>query len=330
MTVTTVAPLMRARSKANPWGPPGAASQEFVELAAKLDQEAKDNWDHPEWHRQVAADLASSLDYGFTFGPNPWASFVSTEAVGEFDRVTLRERRGLKVFYTARGGQVDESTLRTEKWEVPRDSLAWHISEFEDKMRSGFAAELASIQQLAAARMDVEVNRRIFNLMQAAVPPASPYYSSGSGLTAATLNALIRGAKDAIRPDGVGPVPVTIVGRAAMVDQISDYAGFAPQALEEIRARGFLGTYRGCNVISLQAQQADLADGTLDATVIPANELWVMGGTAGKFVLYGDLRVKTWVEDTVDYYHARGRKDLGGIIHHPEVTRRFVDTSVTP
>jgi hypothetical protein len=62
---------------------------------------------------------------------------------------------------------------------------------------------------------------------------------------------------------------------------------------------------------------------------IPANELWVFGGTVGKFALYGGLQVKSWDENTVDYRHYRARKDIGGLIHHPEQARRIVDSSVT-
>ena len=53
-------------------------------------------------------------------------------------------------------------------------------------------------------------------------------------------------------------------------------------------------------------------------------------GTAGKFALYGGMQVKSWDENTVDYRHYRARKDVGGLIYHPEQVRRIVDTSVTP
>ena len=62
---------------------------------------------------------------------------------------------------------------------------------------------------------------------------------------------------------------------------------------------------------------------------IPAPGLWVFGGTVGKFALYGGLQVKSWDENTVDYRHYRTRKDIGGLVHHPEQARRIVDSSVT-
>jgi hypothetical protein len=42
------------------------------------------------------------------------------------------------------------------------------------------------------------------------------------------------------------------------------------------------------------------------------------------------MQTKSWVENTVDYRHYRGRKDIGGLIHHPEQARRIVDGTITP
>ena len=149
--------------------------QEYKELAAALNEQARENWDNPEFHRQVAADLASELDYGFTF-ENLFSTYFSTETVGEFDRVILKERRGLKVYYTARGGHVDESNLRTEQWELPRDTLGFHVRESEDKLRANFADSITAVAGLGRERLEAEVNRRIFGTLQSSVPPGSPFY----------------------------------------------------------------------------------------------------------------------------------------------------------
>jgi hypothetical protein len=320
MSTSTLAKTFIQHGKLDPFGTSPELVEEHKAVAKKLDEEARDNWDNPAWHRQVAADLASSLDYGFTF-ENLWSSYFHTEQVGEFDRVILRERRGLKVYYTARGGWIDETQLRTEQWELPRDTIGFHVSEMEDKLRAGFATAISEIVGLAEQRLDAEVNRRIFNTLQAAVPNGSPYYSSGTALTKTVLDGLIRDVKEAVKPNGVFNTPVTIAGRAGMVDQISDFAGYAEEAVEEIRLKGRLGVYRGCNIVQINNYTDE--DG---ASYIPANELWVFGGTVGKFALYGPMRVKSWAENNVDYLHYRAAKDLGGLVHHPEQSRRFIDT----
>jgi hypothetical protein len=321
MATTTAKTLVEHKGRIDSFGRDIATVEEFKQIASKLDEEARDNWDNPAWHRQVAQDMATYLDYGFTF-ENMFSTYFQTETVGEFDRVRLVERRGLKVYYTARGGYIDETQLRTEQWEIPRDTLGFHVSEFEDKLRAGFATTIAEIVGLAEQRLEAEVNRRIFNLLQQAVPSGSPYYGSGASLTKPVLDGYISAVKDAIKPNGQGPAPVTIIGRASMVDQISDFTGFASEALEEIRMKGRLGTYRGCNVVAVNNYTDEDGD-----SYIPANELWVFGGNVGKFIMYGPLQVKSWAENTVDYVHYRARKDIGGLVHHPEQARRFIDTT---
>ncbi len=323
-TTTTAKRLMEAQAKLDPWGRDQGAIERQKVIAAKLDQEARDNWDNETWHRQVAADLAQSLDYGFQF-ENLFSTYLRAEAVGEFDRVIIRERRGLKVFYTSRGGYIDESQLRTEHFEIPRDTLGFHVSEHIDKLRANFSTTIAELASLGQARMEAEVNRRILTLAQTAIPSTSPYYVATSDLTKEELDAAIREVRDNLLPDGQTNVPVTVIGRAAMIDKIADFPGYTDEAQEEIRLRGRLGVYKGANLVVLRnwADEDGLAYNA-------SNELWVLGGNAGRFVTYGGVQVKSWDENTVDYRHYRARRDVGGLINHPEMVRRIVDASVTP
>jgi hypothetical protein len=325
MTQTLAKDMLQHRSSVDPWGRDRSALAEHASLLEALNAEAIENWDNETWHRQMAADIATSLDYQFTF-ENLFSTYFQVETVGEFDRIRLRERRGLKVFYTSRGGYIEESQIRTEDWQLPRDTLGFHVSEHTDKLRANFGATIQDLVTLGEARLNAEVNRRIFNLLQESVPSGSPNYVATNGLTKPELDAALREVRDAIKPNGLGPVPVTIIGRASMVDQISEFnLGFDPEATAEIRAKGRLGVYRAANVVQVINYTDE--DGQ---SYIPANELWVFGGTVGKFAMYGGMQVRTWDENTVDYRHYRARKDVGGLVHHPEQARRIVDSSVTP
>lgn len=326
---TTTKEFIRHRSLVDPFGmgePTNreAAAEQQV-LADKLNEEALENWENQEWRRQVSADISTTVDYGFTF-ENLFSTYFRTDTVGKFDRVTLRERRGLKVFYTSRGGYIDESQIREEIWALPRDTLGFHVSEHTDKLQANFATTIAELVTLGRDRLDAEVNRRILSLLGEAIPSGSPEYISTNGLTKPELDAALREVKDAIKPNGQGPAPVTILGRASMVDQISDFnLGFDPEATSEIRAKGRLGVYKAANIVQIINYTDE--DGL---SYIPANELWVFGGDVGRFVMYGPMSVRSWDENTVDYTHYRARKDVGGLVHHPEQARRIVDTSVTP
>jgi hypothetical protein len=328
--MTKVNDLIRARASMDPFGRPSReAVEEYERLKAALNQEARDNWEDEKYHREVAAVMASRLDYGFQF-ENLFGSYFQVQSVGEFDSVELTERRGLKVFYTSRGGYIEESQLKTERWTLPRDTIGFHVSEHDDKLRAGFAETIEALVGLAEQRMDAEINRRMFNLLQAAVPMASPYYVASTGLTSTELNDAIRDVGDSIKPSGAGRAPITVIGRAAMVDAVSDIIGtgagnFTEAAAEELRAQGMVGTYRGANVVRVFNYTDENGD-----SYIPANELWVFGGNVGQFAFYGGTQTKSWEENTVDYRHYRGRRDIGGLIHHPEQSRRIVDSSVTP
>lgn len=299
-------------------------AREHAEVIANVDREARENWDDPRWHREVSAVLADSTDYGFTFR-NIFGRYIDTRTVGEFDKVVIRERRGLKVFYTSRGGYIEESQLRTEEWELPRDTLGYHVSEHEDKLRANFGENFATLVTLGRAKMEIEVWRRLLNLMQTAIPSTSPFYVDTPDLEREVLNVAIREVRDAIKPGNTGPVPVTILGRAVAVDQITEFDGFADEAKEEIRRTGSLGRYKGATVQELTNWTDDD-----DESFLPANEVWVFGGTAGKFRMYGGVRAKSWEENTVDYRHYRARRDIGGMIHHPQQARRIVLSNVTP
>jgi len=320
--------LIRTKGAMDPFGRPSReAVEEYTTLKAGLNEEARTNWGNADWHREVAATIASRLDYGFRFD-NLFGSYFNVENVGEFDTVEVSERRGLKVFYTSRGGYIEESQLKTERWTLPRDTIGFHVSEHEDKLRANFAETIETLVSLAEQRLDAEVNRRMFNLLQAAVPNSSPYYVASAGLSNTQLNTAIRDVMDAVKPSDGGVMPITIIGRAAMIDKVSDIvaagSAFADAAAEELRARGMVGTYRGASVVRVFNYTDENG-----VSYIPANELWVFGGGVGKFAFYGGTQTKSWDENTVDYRHYRGRRDIGGLIHHPEQARRIVDSSVT-
>lgn len=297
----------------------GTELEDYERAKAALNTDAKENFKSEEWHREQAATLASVIDYGFTNDPL-FSSYIPQRVAGEYEHVFVRERRGLQVFYTARGGYIEESTLKTMNFEVPRDTLGFHVSEFEDNLEANYADTIESVVALGMQRMEAEVVRRQLTLAQEAVTIASPYYvdASGTGLTPTVLNDALVDVEDAIKPNGAGPVGITVLGRAAGINAISDFPGFADEAKEEIRLRGRLGVYRGANLQKVVNYTDENGD-----SYVPDNEVWVLGGQAGLFVRYGALKSKTWTENTADYRHYRVRGSIGGLVHHPEQIRRI-------
>ena len=62
-----ISQFARSRAQIDPWGRSTEAVETYQKAKAELDASAKNDWENPEFHRQVASDVASILDYQFTF-----------------------------------------------------------------------------------------------------------------------------------------------------------------------------------------------------------------------------------------------------------------------
>lgn len=304
-----------------------ASAEERSEVLRKRDELNKiaaANWDNPTWRREMAAALTQTIYKGFEH--ENILNMMTTVENAPFDgRVFVKEVRGLRAFWVARGGFIESSTLRADVIELPRDTIGFHVTEMEDKLITNFAETQATLVDLGIQRMDAEVNLRFLKAIQAAVPSGSGQYISGSGLSLTALNTALREVRDEARDFGI-----TIVGRSTMTDQIMDLLtnqssnpGFIPNTNEQVLATGILGTYRGAPVITLKNWKDDT-----ETPFFPANELYVIGRDASHFAFWGGLMAKEYTEDNNWYWHYLARRDFGGVVHRPRRLRRIVDTSI--
>lgn len=300
------------------------------ELRAKVDQLNKaafENWHNPAWRREMAQELTETIYMGFDH-ENLLSQIANVENAPFDGRVFVKETRGLRAFWVARGGYIEASTLQAEVMEIPRDTIGFHVTEFEDKLQTNFAETQATLTDLGVQRMDAEVNSRLLRLFQAAIPSTSPYYIASAGLNLTALNTALRSVRDATLDVG----GVSIIGRATMTDQIVDaitttntYGGFLPQTNEDLFKRGVLGSYRGANIITL----TNYKDAE-DTPFFPANELYIVARDASKFAFWGGLLSKEWDEQDNWYWHYLARRDFGGVVHRPDRIRRVIDTNTAP
>jgi hypothetical protein len=220
---------------------------------AQLNAEARDKFDDPQWRRERAQEMTETIYEGFQH-ENLLSIMAEVENLPFDGRSFVKEVRGLKAFWVARGGHIEASTLNADVMEITRDTVGFHVTEFEEKMETNFAETSATLVDLAIQRMDAAVNQRVFGLFQAAIPSSSAYYVSGTSVSLSALNSALTAVRDASRTR-----EVTIVGRPTMTEQIMDEllgasyngSGFLPATNEEMVQRGLLGTYRGASIISL-------------------------------------------------------------------------------
>jgi hypothetical protein len=308
----------------------GRSDDERKALRAKIERvnkEAYDNWDNPVWRRSMAAELTEAIYRGFEH-ENLLSLMTDVENAPFDGRVFIKETRGLRAFWVARGGYIEASDMHSEVMELPRDTIGFHVYEMEDKLRTNFAETQATLISLAGQRMDAEINLRVLRLLQAAVPSSSDYYISGSGLSLTALNTALREVRDETRE-----FELTILGRITMTDQILETlstsgsggvaSGFTPETNEQMLRRGVLGTYRGARIVTLRNYSDDTR-----TPFFPANELYILARDASKFAFWGGLLSKEYVEDDNWYWHYLARRDFGGVVHRPERIRRIVDTSI--
>lgn len=308
----------------------GRSSEERDELRATIaaaNAEAFAKWDDQQWRKEMAAEMTETIYRGFQH-ENLLSELAVVENAGFNDRVFVKEVRGLRAFWVARGGYIEASTLHSEVMEIPRDTIGFHVSDFEDKIMTNFSETQANLVDLGVQRLDAEVNQRVLKLFQAAIPSSSANYVTGSnvGANLGSLNHALRQVRDASRQR-----QVSIVGRNTMVDQIIDgltqtntFGGFLPSTNEQMVATGLLGSYRGAQIISFTNWLDDE-----DVSFFPANEMYVVATDASKFAFWGGLMSKEFTEDDAWYWHFLARRDFGGVVHRPDRIRRFVDTAIT-
>ncbi len=298
----------------------------YEERVKALTEEAKLNWKYDAYREEVAEVITQQITEGFE-QENIVELLADVDFLSPTGRSYVSEAKGMRAFWIAPGGYIEESTVHEDRFEIKRDTLGIHVSEFEDKLEAEFGPTQANLIDMGIKRLSGEINLRVLRTFQEAVGPSSPYYTAANGLSLATLNAAIREVKDESNDD------VVIIGRRTITDKIIDgvvelnggaYGAYLPETNEQLLKRGVMGEYRGANIVNLRNYKDDN-----DVPFFPANELWVVARDASKFAFWGGPKTKQFVENDNWFWHYLQRRDFGGIVWRPERLRRIIDTSIT-
>ncbi len=291
------------------------------EAAQQLNEEAAANFGDPAWRAAKAAEMTTKIYEDFQYD-NILPYIGATENLSTEDRSFVREVKGLEAFWVARGGYIEQSTVRTDIVEIPRDTVGFHVSEHEDKMETGFAESSSTMVQLGTDRLSQAVNVRAKALLDASRTVDNETDQTPTALDDLdALNNAIRTVKDETKT-GL----VTILGRSntteAIVDAImgtdSNGVGYLPETNEQILRTGVLGVYRGCKIVTL----GNNVDGNGNADW-DADDLYVAANDTAKFAYFGGLKSREYLEQDNWYWHYIAKQEFGGLVHWPNRSYRI-------
>lgn len=285
----------------------------------ELTAEARANWKDPAWHAAMAETITQQIEYGFEMD-NILDLMTTVDRVDLNGRITVKETRGLRAFWVARGGYIEASNLRSEVTELQSRTIGFHVYENEDKLEVGFGETQVELISAGSRRMSAEVNLNVLRTFEAAMPEGGDYTVAGPGIDISVLDTAI----NEVIEESLDDTP-TIIGRRGvigdLVNQIADGSLFTPETNEQVRRTGVLGEYHGARFVYLKNYKDDE-----NVSFFPGNEVFVLGRDASKAGFWGGLKSKEWT--TPDWvWHYAARQDFGVLVHRPERARRLIDTA---
>lgn len=247
-----------------------------AENAAKVIKDLAAN-PNPNNRYQIAQLVGFAVDEIMRTRTNWLDNIADVKRVGEGDKAQFKvKHEGIRAYIQAKGAttarsKVAEKTLTLDTVSVSaRPVINWV------ELRNGM--QMAPLIQDAAYQMELAEYGYIQNVLHtAAANWSSPYYGSGSGVVAGTIDPMIRywmRLSAGARP--------TVLGDINMVAQLGQLTGFtvttntqwAPNLIDEQNAAGFVGVYKGANVVNLLNP---VIDGT-DNFVFDTKKLYILPG----------------------------------------------------
>lgn len=158
------------------------------------------------------------------------------------------ETKGGKVYNRAYGGYMRISELRKEKFTLVTKPAAVHISLPVEALKTG-RYSAADVVFAATQAILLYKNRLAFDTFVAAYDTGQTGFVTNANSVALT-DTVLKSAIDTLADYDVNTM--TVLGRYSVLTPISDFTGYADVALEEIRKKGFLGRWRGADILRLK------------------------------------------------------------------------------
>jgi hypothetical protein len=203
---------------------------------------------------------------------------VKTVGLGDPDYIE-EDLRGMRAYWQGKGGQILSDIIRYTRTQMPREELVTAIDWHVDQMATNFWGSFDKLSTQARAKLAQLPTIRLIELIQAAISSGTFYGTfAASTLTDTQIDSVLE--EVAARSGG----QVTIMGTRIAVRALANVGlDFGPQLQQRIFETGEIGNYKGYPVV--QVENFEDFGGNF---VLPNNELWFVGKTAGRLTYYGN------------------------------------------
>ena len=233
---------------------------------------------------------------------------IKTVAYGDKAMFNVKTE-GIHAFYQAKGATTARSYVSERQISLGTESISARPAINSVDMKSG-RVNMADLIREANDEITKMKIMKVEQVLHDAIDDfSSPFYASGTGIVQSTLDAQLA----YFRRLG----PVTILGDASAVQQLSMLVGMAlnpvpalndpmylrsNETLNEFNANGYIGKYKGCDVLQLVNAYHQ---GTTN-TILDPDWLYIIPGG-----MTGDARnLKVIEEGGIETFEARDIDDL--------------------
>lgn len=222
-------------------------------------------------------------------------------------------KKGIKAYWTAPNSYVPMSRNYETEFTMTFEGLGVSPEASISEMQTGRLASLASLITDGKDAIETELYRKVYEILAQTyntTAKGKDNYTATNTLSKPTLDAAINKMR---KKCGGAP---TIIGDFDMCTKIEGLAGFSTceSLYNEIRDKGLLGRYRGCDVLYLP----EIIDPVTQTSIVPTNKLFIVGKKIGFAATYGDTYVGQETSLADKSWRSRIDKEIGYVITRPE------------
>ena len=233
--------------------------------------------------QEIAETIAIYLDKNWAkFDIAPYICNYRNFKLGDKPEFRLK-KKGITAYWIAPNSYTPKSRNYQETLTMDFETISARPECFLDELKTGRIQGLADLLSDTQEAVQNGIVGKVFTLLGQfynVSVNSDMFHQDTTSLAQATLNTAI---DKVFYNTGVRP---TVIGDMMLTNQIMEFTGYTPEALEEIRKTGKIGTYRGANILGLPEVKEE-ATGKI---LVPKNRLYVVSSKIGYAGTYGETK----------------------------------------